>query len=80
MTYAGNRMRGYGNAVILDHGDGIATLYGHLGTIRVKSADVVPAGATIGTVGRTGNATTDHLHFELRLDGEAVDPAGILKQ
>ena len=72
--YAGNRMRGYGNAVILDHGDGITTLYGHLATIRVKSGDTVPAGAVIGTVGRSGNATTHHLHFELRVDGEAVDP------
>ena len=78
VSYAGNAMRGYGNAVILDHGDGIRTLYGHLETIRVKSAEVVPAGAPIGTVGRTGNATTSHLHFELRIDGDAVDPVGCL--
>jgi murein DD-endopeptidase MepM/ murein hydrolase activator NlpD len=72
--YAGNELRGYGNAVVLDHGDGVRTLYGHLATIRVKSADAVPAGAVIGTVGRTGNATGYHLHFELWVDGEAVDP------
>ena len=78
--YAGNRMRGYGNAVILDHGDGITTLYGHLATIRVKSGETVPAGAVIGTVGRSGNATTHHLHFELRVDGEAVDPVPYLSR
>jgi len=77
-VYAGKRMRGYGNAVVLDHGDGVRTLYGHLRTIRVKSADAVPAGAVIGTVGRTGNATAYHLHFELWVDGEPVDPLAYL--
>lgn len=80
VSYAGNGMRGYGNAVILDHGDGLETLYGHLEEIRVKSAEAVSAGAVIGTVGRTGNATTSHLHFELRVDREAVDPVGYLKR
>ena len=73
-SFAGKGMRGYGSAVILDHGEGITTLYGHLATIRVQSGETVPAGAVIGTVGRSGNATTYHLHFELRVDGEAVDP------
>jgi murein DD-endopeptidase MepM/ murein hydrolase activator NlpD len=72
--YTGNGMRGYGNVVILEHGGGITTLYGHLATIRVQSGETVPAGAVIGTVGRSGNATTYHLHFELRVDGEAMDP------
>ncbi|HEY5461434.1 MAG TPA: M23 family metallopeptidase [Deferrimonas sp.] len=78
--YTGNGMRGYGNAVILDHGEGITTLYGHLATIRVQSGETVPAGAVIGTVGRSGNATTYHLHFELRVDGEAVDPTPYLNR
>jgi murein DD-endopeptidase MepM/ murein hydrolase activator NlpD len=78
--YAGNGMRGYGNAVILNHGEGITTLYGHLATIRVQSGETVPAGAVIGTIGRSGNATTHHLHFELRIDGEAVDPVPYLKR
>jgi murein DD-endopeptidase MepM/ murein hydrolase activator NlpD len=77
-VYAGNGMRGYGNAVVLDHGDGVTSLYGHLRSIRVKSADAVAAGGLIGTVGRTGNATTDHLHFELRVDDHAVDPSPYL--
>ena len=74
VDYSGSGMRGYGNVVILGHGDGISTLYGHLATIRVQSGETVPAGAVIGTIGRSGNATTHHLHFELRVDGEAVDP------
>ncbi len=74
VLYAGDGLRGYGNVVVLDHGDGITTLYGHLDAFRVESGDAVPVGAVIGTVGRTGNATTSHLHFELRVDGEAVDP------
>jgi murein DD-endopeptidase MepM/ murein hydrolase activator NlpD len=78
--YTGNGLRGYGNAVILDHGEGITTLYGHLATIHVQSGETVPAGAVIGTIGRSGNATTHHLHFELRVDGEAVDPVPYLNR
>lgn len=78
--YVGRGKRGYGNVVIIDHGEGITTLYGHLSTIRVQSGETVPAGAVIGTVGRSGNATTHHLHFELRVDGEAVDPIPYLNR
>lgn len=78
--YAGSGKRGYGRAVILDHGEGITTLYGHLATICIQSGETVPAGAVIGTVGRSGNATTFHLHFELRVDGEAVDPIPYLNR
>lgn len=78
--YVGRGKRGYGNVVIIDHGEGITTLYGHLATIRVQSGETVPAGAVIGTVGRSGNATTHHLHFELRVDGEAVDPIPYLNR
>jgi murein DD-endopeptidase MepM/ murein hydrolase activator NlpD len=80
VEYTGNAKRGYGNVVILDHGEGITTLYGHLATIRVQSGETVPAGAVIGTIGRSGNATTHHLHFELRVDGEAVDPIPYLNR
>ena len=80
VEYSGSGKRGYGNAVILDHADGITTLYGHLATIRVQSGETVTAGAEIGTVGRSGNATTHHLHFELRVDGEAVDPVPYLNR
>jgi hypothetical protein len=74
VLYAGNRLRGYGNVIVLDHGEGITTLYGHLEEFRVKSGDAVAAGQVIGTVGRTGNASTSHLHFEIRLEDEALDP------
>ncbi|MGE5188486.1 MAG: LysM peptidoglycan-binding domain-containing M23 family metallopeptidase [Gemmatimonadota bacterium] len=74
VLYAGNGLRGYGNVIVLDHGEGITTLYGHLKEFRVESGDAVAAGQVIGTVGRTGNATTSHLHFELRLEDEALDP------
>jgi murein DD-endopeptidase MepM/ murein hydrolase activator NlpD len=74
VVYAGDGLRGYGNAVVLDHGDGVTTLYGHLDAIHVESGDAVPVGGTIGTVGHSGNATTYHLHFEIRVDGEPADP------
>jgi len=78
VVYAGNGMRGYGNVVILDHGNDLTTRYGHLESIRVEPAETVDAGAPIGTVGRTGNATMDHLHFEVRFDNRPVDPTGFL--
>ncbi len=74
VLYAGDGMSGYGNAIVLDHGEGITTLYGHLSAFRVRSGDAVAAGGVIGTVGDTGNATTPHLHFEIRLEGEGVNP------
>ena len=74
VLYAGDGLRGYGNVIVLDHGEGITTLYGHLKEFRVKSGDAVAAGQVIGAVGRTGNATTSHLHFELRVEDEALDP------
>jgi murein DD-endopeptidase MepM/ murein hydrolase activator NlpD len=79
VTYAGSGLRGFGNAAVLDHGGGSTSLYGHLREIQVKSGDVVSAGSVIGTVGRTGNATTSHLHFELVVDGRSVDPADYLQ-
>jgi murein DD-endopeptidase MepM/ murein hydrolase activator NlpD len=80
VTYAGNGLRGYGNAATLDHGGGATTLYGHLEEIHVQSGDAVTRGSVIGTVGKTGNATTSHLHFELRLQGRPVDPVDLLQR
>jgi murein DD-endopeptidase MepM/ murein hydrolase activator NlpD len=65
---------GYGLHVIIDHGGGLSSLYGHLDTVVVASGDDVAAGQIIGTVGSTGNATGPHLHFEIRRDGIAEDP------
>jgi murein DD-endopeptidase MepM/ murein hydrolase activator NlpD len=65
---------GYGLHVIINHGGGLSSLYGHLDTVIVLSGDYVDAGQVIGTVGSTGNATGPHLHFEIRRDGIAEDP------
>lgn len=65
---------GYGNCVIIDHGDGIATLYGHQSKILVSVGDKLAKGDTVGKVGTTGVSTGDHLHFEVRVNGTAKDP------
>jgi murein DD-endopeptidase MepM/ murein hydrolase activator NlpD len=75
---AGSR-GGYGNAVEIDHGNGVTTLYGHASELGVKPGDRVQQGQPIGEVGMTGRATGPHLHFEVRVEGKPVDPRGALK-
>lgn len=70
--------RGYGNVVILDHGGGISTLYAHCLNIKVRQGQRVRQGEIIATVGRTGRATTNHVHFEVRVNGKPVDPIPFL--
>ncbi len=65
---------GYGHYVIIDHGGGYKTLYGHLDAIYVQVGDWVAQGTPIGAVGSTGNSTGPHLHFEIRINGEKIDP------
>jgi murein DD-endopeptidase MepM/ murein hydrolase activator NlpD len=65
---------GYGNLVEIDHGNGITTRYGHLSQIGVRVGQTVAKGAIVGKAGATGRATGPHLHYEVRVDGEAVDP------
>jgi murein DD-endopeptidase MepM/ murein hydrolase activator NlpD len=67
-------MPGYGNLIEVDHGGGWATRYAHNSKNLVNVGDQVDAGRQIGLVGRTGRASGDHLHFEARRDGRAVDP------
>jgi murein DD-endopeptidase MepM/ murein hydrolase activator NlpD len=69
---------GYGNAVVLDHGGGMGSLYAHQSRLAVHVGDHVSAGDVIGYVGSTGYSTGPHLHFEVRLSGNPVDPAPFL--
>jgi murein DD-endopeptidase MepM/ murein hydrolase activator NlpD len=69
---------GYGNAIIIDHGGGFATLYGHLSAFDVRNGEDVAQGQIIGRVGCTGSCTGDHLHFEVRVNGSPVDPLDYL--
>jgi murein DD-endopeptidase MepM/ murein hydrolase activator NlpD len=71
-------MGGYGNLVVIDHGNGLATAYGHQSSIAVASGTYVSQGQTIGYVGSTGHSTGPHLHFEVRVNGSPVDPLGYL--
>jgi murein DD-endopeptidase MepM/ murein hydrolase activator NlpD len=64
----------YGNCVLLDHGLGLATLYGHLSRIDVSAGDTVAKGDTLGLSGATGLAGGDHLHFAVLVSGTYVDP------
>ena len=69
---------GYGNAVVIDHGGNMFTLYAHQSRIAVEEGQHVEAGDVIGYVGSTGMSTGPHLHFEVRLSGNPVDPASYL--
>jgi murein DD-endopeptidase MepM/ murein hydrolase activator NlpD len=68
----------YGNLVTVRHGNGVETRYAHLSATTVKAGDHVDAGQQIGNVGTTGYSTGPHLHFEVRKDGQAIDPAPFL--
>jgi len=69
---------GYGVYVVVQHGGGVSTLYGHLERTGLVSGDLVAAGDEIGLVGSTGLSTGPHLHFEVRRDGRPVDPLPLL--
>ncbi|MCP3934270.1 MAG: M23 family metallopeptidase [Actinomycetia bacterium] len=74
VSWAGER-GSYGQLVKIDHGDGVETRYAHQSRIDVSVGDIVEAGQQIGAVGSTGRSTGPHLHFEVRVGGDAVDPA-----
>ncbi|UTD29331.1 M23 family metallopeptidase [Bradyrhizobium sp. WD16] len=70
---------GYGRMIEINHGNGLSTRYGHLSEIKVKVGDAIKIGQIIGAVGSTGRSTGPHLHYETRIEGEAVDPQKFLR-
>ncbi len=78
VVYAGRHEGGWGIEVTIAHGNGVRTIYAHLSTTAVSVGERVAAGAMIGRVGSTGDATGPHLHFEVRVRGATVDPLGAL--
>jgi len=78
VVIAGNHRDGYGNKIVIDHGNGYKTLYAHLNKINVKYGQEVKLAAKIGEVGNTGGSVSAHLHYEVQIDGHVVDPAPYL--
>jgi murein DD-endopeptidase MepM/ murein hydrolase activator NlpD len=78
VVYA-ERHKAYGLMVEIDHGNGLTTRYAHLSAIGVREGAKVPAGGILGKIGSTGRSTAPHLHFEVRLNGDAVDPRRYLR-
>ena len=74
VVYSGAGLRGYGKTIILDHGAGMQSLYAHNSALLVGLGENVEQGRTIARIGRTGNATADHCHFEIRVNERRVDP------
>lgn len=68
----------HGNYLVIDHGNGVSTLYAHMSELSVKEGDEIKAGSVIGKIGSTGLSTGPHLHFEVIRDGENVDPMSVL--
>lgn len=79
IVYAGWNNWGYGNMIVINHGNGWQTLYAHLSAYYVGCGQSVVQGGVIGTIGSTGNSTGSHLHFEMMLNGTKVNPHDYLK-
>ena len=79
VTFAGWSPGGYGNLVVIDHGNGVSSWYAHLSRIDVTAGAAVTTTTQVGLVGATGNATGPHLHFEVRLRGAVTDPLAALR-
>ena len=76
---AGWNSGGYGNLIEIDHGRGISTRFGHLSALLVRAGDHITRGQLIGRMGSTGRSTGNHLHYEVRIDGRAVNPIPFMK-
>ena len=70
---------GYGRMVEIDHGNGLTTRYAHMSKLRVKKGQTVETGDVVGEVGSSGRSTGPHLHYEVRRNGDAIDPLRFLK-
>ena len=79
VIHAGWNSGGYGNLVEIDHGRGITTRYGHMSAILVHEGDHITRGEQVGRMGSTGRSTGNHLHYEVRIDGRAVNPIPFMK-
>lgn len=78
VVFAGWATGGYGNTVMIDHGNGYQTLYAHMSSVTVRCGSSVTQGGTVGIAGTTGNSTGTHLHFEVRYQGGFVSPWFVL--
>ena len=79
ISEAGYNSGGYGNLIKVDHGRGIETRYGHLSAVLVRPGQRITRGQVIGRMGSTGRSTGSHLHYEVRIDGRAVNPIPFMK-
>ncbi|RLB59551.1 MAG: M23 family peptidase [Deltaproteobacteria bacterium] len=77
VVFAGNN-GGYGKTIVIDHGYGIRTRYGHLNEIKARVGDRIERGEIIGTIGNTGRSTGPHLHYEVEVNGIPEDPRGYI--
>ena len=77
VQFAGEK-NGFGNCIILRHGNGFTTLYGHLSKILVTTGQQIEIGQQIGLIGSTGRSTGPHLHYEIQRNGQKIDPASFL--
>lgn len=80
VVYTGHGFTGYGNLIVIEHGSEWATLYSHLSKFYVHEGDTVHQGELIGAMGRSGHATGNHLHFEIRKNRQPVNPLALLPQ
>ena len=78
VSIAGWNSGGYGNMVDIDHGNGVMTRYGHASYVVVSAGQQVKRGQIIAYMGSTGFSTGPHVHYEVRINGQAVDPSGYL--
>lgn len=78
VTEVGYDENGYGNYVVVDHGNGYTSLYGHLQKATVKQGETVSAGQQVGVIGSTGNSSGPHLHLRVRKNGQSIDPRTVI--